>query len=34
MSNFGTYRTCRGYLTMSLDGAKADLALGRIEVWV
>jgi len=26
----GTFRTCRDGLAMSVDGGKADLALGRI----
>ena len=29
---FGTYRTCRAELTMSVDSGKADLALGCVEV--
>ena len=32
MSPPGTYRTCRAKLTMSVDGGKADLALGCVEV--
>jgi hypothetical protein len=31
-SVFGTYRTCRATPTMSVDGGKADLALGCVEV--
>ena len=31
---FGTYLTCRGKLTMSVNRGKADLALGRVEVSV
>ena len=30
----GTFRTCRVALTMSVDGGKADLALGRIGAFL
>ena len=30
----GTFRTCRVALTMSVDGGKADLALGRIDAFL
>jgi hypothetical protein len=33
-STHGTFRTCRVALTMSVDGGKADLALGRIGAFV
>ena len=32
MSAIGTYRKCTATLTMSVDGGKADLALGCAEV--
>jgi hypothetical protein len=31
---FGTFRTCRVALTMSVDGCKADIALGRIGAFL
>ena len=30
----GTFRTCRVTLKMSVDGGKADLALGRMALFV
>ena len=33
-SGFGTYRKCTAKLTMSVDGGKADLMLGYVEVSV
>ena len=30
----GTFRTCRVALTVSVDGGKADLALGRIGAFL
>ena len=32
MFGFGTFRSCRAKLTMSVDRGKADLMLGFIEV--
>jgi hypothetical protein len=33
-NNIGTYRKCTAKLTMSVDGGKAEFALGGVEVSV